>query len=157
MKCGSSWGGKSVNMNTQEEYVAGVLTDTSAKFRAYDTIEDGVQGYFDFISYNRYKPVREAQDYRSYITELKNCGYATSSTYIDNLIRIVEQYGLTKYDNVNSVQNENVNSVQTYTVQSGDTLSGIAQRYNTTYQHLAEINGIENPNLIYAGQEIKIY
>ena len=115
--------------------------------------------------YNRYKPVREAQDYRSYITELKNCGYATSSTYIDNLIRIVEQYGLTKYDNVNSVQNENVNSVQnenvnsvqTYTVQSGDTLSGIAQRYSTTYQHLAEINGIENPNLIYAGQEIKIY
>lgn len=43
-----------------------------------------------------------------------------------------------------------------YTVQSGDTLSGIAERYGTTYQHLAEINGIENPNLIYIGQQIKI-
>lgn len=43
-----------------------------------------------------------------------------------------------------------------YTVVSGDTLSGIADRFGTTYQHLADINGIENPNLIYAGQQIKI-
>nr|DAU44666.1 MAG TPA: hypothetical protein [Caudoviricetes sp.] len=44
----------------------------------------------------------------------------------------------------------------TYIVQSGDTLSGIAARYGTTYQHLAEINGIANPNLIHVGQEIHI-
>lgn len=43
-----------------------------------------------------------------------------------------------------------------YTVVSGDTLSGIAAKYNTTYQHLAAINGIANPNLIYPGQQIKI-
>ncbi len=41
-----------------------------------------------------------------------------------------------------------------YTVQSGDTLSGIAEKYNTTYQVLASINGISNPNLIYPGQKI---
>ena len=45
---------------------------------------------------------------------------------------------------------------KTYTVQSGDSLSGIAARYGTTYQRLAQINGISNPNLIYAGQVIKI-
>lgn len=44
----------------------------------------------------------------------------------------------------------------TYIVQSGDTLSGIASMYGTTYQHLAEINGIANPNLIHVGQEIRI-
>lgn len=44
----------------------------------------------------------------------------------------------------------------TYTVQPGDTLSGIAAAYDTTYQHLADINGIANPNLIYAGQVIRI-
>ena len=44
----------------------------------------------------------------------------------------------------------------TYIVQSGDTLSGIANMYGTTYQHLAEINGIANPNLIHVGQEIRI-
>lgn len=45
---------------------------------------------------------------------------------------------------------------RTYTVQGGDTLSGIAAKYGTTYQHLASINGISNPNLIYAGQVLKI-
>lgn len=47
-------------------------------------------------------------------------------------------------------------STVTYTVQPGDTLSGIAAAYNTTYQHLAEINGISNPNLIYPGQVLTI-
>lgn len=47
-------------------------------------------------------------------------------------------------------------SSKTHTVQSGDTLSGIASKYGTTYQHLADINGISNPNLIYAGQVLKI-
>ena len=45
---------------------------------------------------------------------------------------------------------------QYYTVQSGDTLSGIASKYGTTYQHLAQINGIANPNKIYAGQRIRV-
>ena len=44
----------------------------------------------------------------------------------------------------------------TYVVQSGDTLSGIAARFGTTAQYLARINGIENPNLIYPGQILKI-
>lgn len=43
-----------------------------------------------------------------------------------------------------------------YVVVKGDTLSGIAAKYGTTYQALAEANGISNPNLIYPGQEIKI-
>lgn len=44
----------------------------------------------------------------------------------------------------------------TYTVVAGDTLSGIAIKYNTTYQKLAEYNNIANPNLIRVGQKIKI-
>lgn len=44
----------------------------------------------------------------------------------------------------------------TYTVKAGDTLSEIAMKYGTTYQELARINNIANPNLIYAGQVIKI-
>ena len=47
--------------------------------------------------------------------------------------------------------------VYTYIVQSGDTLSAIANRFGTTYQHLAQINGISNPNKIYPGQILKIY
>ena len=42
-----------------------------------------------------------------------------------------------------------------YTVKKGDTLWGIAQIYNTTFMKLAEINSIENPNLIFPGQVLK--
>lgn len=43
-----------------------------------------------------------------------------------------------------------------YTVKKGDTLSGIASKYGTTYQELAKYNGIANPNVIHPGQKIKI-
>ena len=44
----------------------------------------------------------------------------------------------------------------TYTVKAGDTLSGIASKYGTTYQYLAQINGIANPNIINVGQVLKV-
>ena len=43
-----------------------------------------------------------------------------------------------------------------YTVMAGDTLSGIAAKFGTTYQELAAINGIENPNIIHIGQILKV-
>ena len=45
---------------------------------------------------------------------------------------------------------------RTYTVKSGDTLSGIAAKFGVSWQHLQQINGIANANLIYPGQVIKI-
>lgn len=43
-----------------------------------------------------------------------------------------------------------------YVVKSGDTLSAIASKYGTTYQQLAKINCISNPNKIYPGQKIRV-
>lgn len=43
-----------------------------------------------------------------------------------------------------------------HTVKSGETLSGIASKYGTTYQKLAKINGIANPNKIYTGQRLRV-
>lgn len=43
-----------------------------------------------------------------------------------------------------------------YTIQRGDTLSGIAKRYGTTWQELAKLNNIKNPSLIYAGTTLKL-
>jgi LysM repeat protein len=47
-------------------------------------------------------------------------------------------------------------SALTYHVQWGDTLTGIARRFNTTVQAIVQLNNIPNPNLIYAGQELEI-
>ena len=41
-----------------------------------------------------------------------------------------------------------------YTVQYGDNLSSIAAKLGTTYQTLAALNGLANPNLIYPGQTL---
>ena len=43
-----------------------------------------------------------------------------------------------------------------YTVKTGDTLSGIAAKYGTTVNKLVKLNNIDNPNLIYAGQKIRV-
>ena len=45
---------------------------------------------------------------------------------------------------------------RTYTVRSGDTLSAIAARFGTSWQVLAQKNGLANPNLIFPGQVLKI-
>jgi LysM repeat protein len=43
-----------------------------------------------------------------------------------------------------------------YVVQAGDTLGGIAARYGTTVQAIAQANGIANVQFIYAGQRLSI-
>lgn len=47
-------------------------------------------------------------------------------------------------------------ATSTYTVRAGDTLSSIASKFGTSYQALANLNGISNPNLIYAGQVLRV-
>lgn len=44
----------------------------------------------------------------------------------------------------------------TYTVKSGDTLTAIAKKFNTTVEALVISNGIKNKNLIYVGQVLQI-
>lgn len=58
--------------------------------------------------------------------------------------------------NGNSGVSTGTSSDIVYAIQRGDTLSGIASKYGTTYQVLAAYNNIANPNLITVGQKIKI-
>lgn len=82
---------------------------------------------------------------------------ANQSTYVQNQRA---EYGQTYYNKyagtTDVVVNEPVTEDTTYTVVVGDTLSGIANKYGTTANYLASLNGITNPNLIYPGQVIKL-
>jgi LysM repeat protein len=49
-----------------------------------------------------------------------------------------------------------VTSYTAYTVRPGDTLSAIAQRFNTTPQAILSANAVANPNLVYVGQYLVI-
>lgn len=92
----------------------------------------------------------------------------------DTLNKIATRYGTTinAIVQLNGIKNPNLiyvgeilqiprgsNTVATtfvYTIKRGDTLSKIAIRYGSTINQLAGINGIRNPNLIYAGEKIRI-
>jgi len=45
---------------------------------------------------------------------------------------------------------------RTYTVKSGDTLSEIAQGFGVDWHEMAELNNLENPDLIFPGQVFKV-
>ena len=98
MKCGTKWTGRSVNMKTQEEYSAGSLSTISANFRAYDNMEEGVKGYFEFIQLPRYANLKGVTSPRQYLQNIKDDGYATGSKYVDNTMNLVNLYNLTQFD-----------------------------------------------------------
>ena len=98
MKCGTKWTGRSVNMKTQEEYSAGSLSTISANFRAYDSMEEGVKGYFEFIQLPRYANLKGVTDPRQYLQNIKDDGYATGSQYVNNTMNLVNLYDLTQFD-----------------------------------------------------------
>lgn len=55
-------------------------------------------------------------------------------------------------NNSNSIGSNYLN----YIIKSGDTLSDIARKYNTTVEELARLNGISNANAISVGKALKI-
>lgn len=64
-----------------------------------------------------------------------------------------------RYDEVQARVNEILgvnNSIEYYMVQSGDNLTKIANKYGTTVNQLVSWNNISNPNLIYAGQKLRV-
>ena len=79
---------------------------------------------------------------------------------IDNFKKYANAGGFWIYEptGVDTNKDEKVEPIKdnTYIVQKGDTLSGIASRFGTTYQELARINNIANPNVIRVGQVLKI-
>ena len=65
------------------------------------------------------------------------------------------------YDEVQDRVNEKIGVVSKptkkyYTIESGDTLSEIADKFDTSVDWLVKTNGIKNPNLIYAGTTIRV-
>ena len=49
-----------------------------------------------------------------------------------------------------------VANADTVTVQAGDTVSEIANKYNTTVEEIQNLNQLENVNLIYVGEELVV-
>lgn len=167
MKCGSRWKGKSVNLKTKEEYTVGTLTTIKDNFRVYDSIEEGVKGYYDFISTKRYANLKESKTYVEYAENLKADGYATSSKYVNTLCTTVDAHNLTKYDsffnfNDEVIDNNNTDNTEyiEYTVKKGDSLWYIAERFygrGDKYKIIYADNADNlKSTLIHIGDKLKI-
>ena len=63
-----------------------------------------------------------------------------------------------RYEAVQAIVNKKlgIKNPVYYNVKSGDTLSKIASRFGTTYQNIAQMNGIGNPNRIHVGQRLRV-
>ena len=92
------------------------------------------------------------------ITALK-CGTVVSVSKVSGNWGYVGKYGgwicldyTAKVGTTSTVKSDKVY----YTVKSGDTLSYIAYRYNTTVDKLVSLNNIKNRDLIYVGQKIRV-
>lgn len=91
IKC-HNWKGKSMKVD-----------DDAPKecFRVYDSAEESFRDHSDFLRYwDRYKFLFEYDrtDYKAWAYGLKKAGYATDPAYPAKLIKLIEDYGLQKYD-----------------------------------------------------------
>lgn len=84
---------------SSEEYKKGQITKIEGTWYAFASMDDGVKGYFQFITNGPYPTLTKTADNpRSYLSLLKESGYATSSNYVENNMRVVEQYNLRAFD-----------------------------------------------------------
>jgi len=98
---GKAWKDKAYSTRTKECYDGKTYVNITDMFRAYDSVADAIEDYYDMLaSCSRYKGCLNQNDPKKCITAIKNGGYATSPTYINTIMSIIDKYNLTKYDDV---------------------------------------------------------
>ena len=99
IKAGGGWDGYVVKYPTKE-YVNGQYIDTTADFRAYDSLDASMEDHGAFLAgQSRYANIIGVKDYKTVCRLLQQDGYATAPNYADSLISLIEQYDLAAYDN----------------------------------------------------------
>ena len=158
------------------EYIDGKYVNVKDSFKCYPSLTASVQGLYDLMQLDRYRPACDCTDWEDECRQIQKCGYATDPEYSDKLISIINSYQLTMFNSLdnmlvneeetpeNTVQNES-EEITEYTVQSGDNLWNIVKDfYNLTdnsdiatkVDEISTYNNIENPSIIYVGQILKM-
>jgi len=166
-----SYNGQSVNMQTLEDSGGQNYYSIQADFRKYPSYQESLEDYADkivngisgaplFYSGAWKSKTNSYQDATAYLTGR----YATDTAYGSKLNRIIEQFGLTKYDTETAVNmaeeiasNETTTTTgNSYTVVSGDSLYAIARKTGTPIQELLSLNGLNLNSIIHPGQVLAL-
>jgi flagellum-specific peptidoglycan hydrolase FlgJ len=171
IKCHKDWNGKTHYRKDDDRDPSGNLIESC--FRNYKRAEESYEDHTAFLANpskkNRYGSLFELdrRDYKSWAYGLKAAGYATSDTYAESLIRIIEQYNLHAYDNANYAGGDagsgndlpspdggpvrggtgsrqrnvgQINDVKAIRASGGQTLQDLARRYGLSPQKVACYN-----------------
>jgi LysM repeat protein len=166
IKCHNDWTGKKV------------YQDDDAKnecFRKYTSAEDSYRDHSDYLkAKSRYAFLFELDitDYKGWAKGLKKAGYATSSTYAEKLIDIVEEFDLHKYDrdaettkvprtrstpHPNRLPSRDLlerNRVKYVVVAAGDSYESLTDEFGKMSWEIPDYNDIANPDSLAVGQII---
>ena len=80
------------------------MVTITADFRKYSCVEDSITDHAAYLlgamngSKKRYEGLAGCTDYKKAVQLIKDGGYATSHTYVQNLCSIIERWNLTQYD-----------------------------------------------------------
>ena len=166
-----SYNGQSVNMQTLEDSGGQNYYSIQANFRKYPSYQESLEDYADkivngisgaplFYSGAWKSKTNSYQDATAYLTGR----YATDTAYASKLNRIIEQFGLTKYDTETAVnmaeeianQQTTTSSGDGYTVVNGDSLYAIARKTGISIQDLLSLNGLTLNSIIHPGQVLAL-
>lgn len=156
------------------EYIDGEYVNVKDSFKLYPSLAASVQGLYDLMQWDNYDRATSCTDYEEECRMVQACGYATDPEYSDKLINIVNTYQLTMFNYIDEPVEEETEETEEaseepffiYTVQAGDTLWRIVRNYYNLdndidiydkVQEVVENNNIEDANMIYPNQEIKLY
>lgn len=103
----NGWTGRVyIKSATEQRPDGSYYTVDNTEWRAYDSWEQSIIDHNTYIATRtvggalRYERIIGNTDYEAVCELLRTCGYATSLSYPEKLIRLIEQYNLTQFDTV---------------------------------------------------------
>ena len=95
---------------SKEQKEDGTYYPVTDDWYAFDSLESGVEGYFQFINISNYVNLKGVTDPYKYLKLIREDNYATDIGYVKSVWAVVEKWNLTKYDNKQEVSMGYTNS-----------------------------------------------
>lgn len=98
---GKAWNDKAYSTKTKECYDGKTYTQITDFFRAYESLENSVEDYYDMLcNCQRYKKALNQQSPKACIEGIQQAPYATDPKYVNTILNIIKKYNLEKYDSI---------------------------------------------------------
>ena len=165
IKCHVDWFGPAVYHDDDEK---------NECFRKYQNVSESFRDHSIFLSQRgRYSFLFKLRknDYKGWAKGLQKAGYATSKTYAKKLIRIIDEYDLSRYDRkkISKKNKKKFNIQDDYSLESkiyqknytkyilaksGESYDDIAERLDIWLWELLKYNESENDRTLIEGEKV---